>query len=98
MGKLGKGYGSEYHLPRYRAERAADLDAALLTALGPDVEGATIESEHPAPDSLQPCSPTGSIATDCHEGVIGSVTRMGIDCAELTEAVTAAGFDVVITK
>ena len=31
-------------------------------------------------------------------GVVGSVTRMGIDRAELTEAVTAAGFDVGITR
>jgi ubiquinone/menaquinone biosynthesis C-methylase UbiE len=31
-------------------------------------------------------------------GVVGSVTRMGIDRAKLTEAVTAAGFDVVITR
>ena len=31
-------------------------------------------------------------------GVAGSVTRMGIDRARLTEAVTAAGFDVVITR
>src|SRR5215207_1677695 len=30
------------------------------------------------------------------DGVVGSVTRMGIDRAELTEAVTTAGFDVEI--
>jgi hypothetical protein len=49
MGKMGKDYGSEYHLRRYRTDRAADLDAALLAALGPDAVGGHVEWLYPLP-------------------------------------------------
>jgi hypothetical protein len=48
MGKMGKDYGSEYHLRRYRTGKPTDLDAALLVALGPDAEGGVIEWVYPA--------------------------------------------------
>lgn len=47
MGRIGKGYGSEYHLLHYRAEHAHDLDTALMAALGAEAEGGTIEWHYP---------------------------------------------------
>ena len=48
MGRLGRGYGSEYHLLDCRRRKPETLDAAILTALG--VEGASIEWLYPTRD------------------------------------------------
>jgi hypothetical protein len=54
MGKLGKGYGSEYHLLQYRKTRPDALDAAIVKAL-PGTLGAdvTIEWLYPSDDTKQ---------------------------------------------
>lgn len=48
MGRLGKGYGSEYHLLEYRKREPQALDAAILAAMG--AKGASLEWLYPTPD------------------------------------------------